>query len=84
MALWTLLVWVVIGALAGFVARNFLGGVPPFGKIGDIILGMAGAVVGGYVLALLGASGGGGIIVTLLTALLGAVLLIWLSNKIKK
>lgn len=84
MALWTLIVWLAIGAAAGLLARGFIGGTPPFGKVGDVILGIAGAVVGGYLLALVGASGGGGIVGSFVTALLGALLLIWLSNKIKK
>lgn len=84
MALWTLIVWVAIGAAAGLLARRILGGTPPFGTIGDVILGMAGSVVGGYIVALLGASGTGGILGSFVAALAGALLLIWLSNLIKK
>ncbi|MEA3411644.1 MAG: GlsB/YeaQ/YmgE family stress response membrane protein [Pseudomonadota bacterium] len=84
MALWTLVVWVVIGAAAGLLARKILGGTPPFGTTGDVILGMAGSVVGGYIVALLGASGTGGIIGSFIAALAGALLLIWLSKLIKK
>lgn len=84
MALWTLLVWVLIGAAAGIVGRKIIGGIPPFGTVGDVILGLAGGVVGGYLLAIVGASGGAGIIGSFITALLGALLLIWLSNRIKK
>lgn len=84
MALWTLILWLVIGAAAGLLGRKFIGGIPPFGTVGDVILGIAGGVVGGYILALLGATGGGGIVGTFIAALLGALLLIWLSNKLKK
>jgi len=86
MPTWSLLIWLAIGAIAGLVARNFIGGTPPFGKIGDIILGIAGGVVGGFGLALLGIGGGGtvgGLIVTCIAALAGALLLVWLSNLIK-
>ena len=86
MPIWTLLVWLAIGAIAGLIARGFIGGTPPFGKIGDMILGIAGGVVGGYVLALLGVGGGGtvgGLIITCVAALAGALLLIWLSKFIK-
>ena len=84
MPAWSLIVWLAIGALAGLAARNLIGGTPPFGKIGDIILGIAGGVVGGFLLALLGIGGTvGGLIGTMVTALIGALVLIWLSNLIK-
>jgi uncharacterized membrane protein YeaQ/YmgE (transglycosylase-associated protein family) len=59
MPAWALLVWLAIGALAGLLARRVVGAVPPVGTAGDIILGIAGGVVGGYGLALLGIGGGG-------------------------
>ena len=86
MPAWSLIVWLVIGAVAGLVARNFIGGTPPFGRIGDMILGIAGGVVGGYALALLGMGGGGtvgGLVFTCIAALGGALLLVWLSKRIK-
>jgi uncharacterized membrane protein YeaQ/YmgE (transglycosylase-associated protein family) len=86
MPAWSLLVWLAIGAVAGLIARNFVGGTPPFGKIGDMILGIAGGVVGGYGLALLGIGSSGtvgGLIFTCVAALAGALLLVWLSKRIK-
>jgi len=84
MPAWSLIVWLVIGAVAGLIVRRLLGGTPPFGKMGDIVLGIAGGVVGGFLLAVLGVGGTvGGLIGTMVTALLGAVLLIWLSNFLK-
>jgi uncharacterized membrane protein YeaQ/YmgE (transglycosylase-associated protein family) len=55
-------------------------------KVGDMILGIAGGVVGGYITALFGIGAGGtvgGGIVTCLAALAGALLLVWLSNRLK-
>ena len=84
MPAWSLIVWLVIGAVAGLVARNLIGGTPPFGKVGDMILGVAGGVVGGFLLALTGIGATvGGLIGTMIAALVGALLLIWLSNLIK-
>ncbi|MDX2456286.1 MAG: GlsB/YeaQ/YmgE family stress response membrane protein [Gammaproteobacteria bacterium] len=86
MPAWSLLVWLAIGAIAGLIARSFIGGTPPFGKIGDMILGIAGGVVGGYGMALLGIGGSGtvgGLIVTCVASLAGALLLVWLSKRIK-
>ncbi|MGF1643181.1 MAG: GlsB/YeaQ/YmgE family stress response membrane protein [Thiotrichales bacterium] len=85
MPAWSLIVWLLIGAVVGLFARRFIGGTPPFGQVGDIILGIAGGVVGGYIPAILGISGNvGGLILTLITALLGASLMLWLSNRVKR
>ncbi|MGF1546763.1 MAG: GlsB/YeaQ/YmgE family stress response membrane protein [Thiotrichales bacterium] len=85
MPAWSLIAWLVIGAAVGFLARRYIGGTPPFGKVGDIILGIAGGVVGGYIPAILGIGATViGLVVTLITALLGAALMLWLSNRIKR
>ena len=84
MPTWSLIVWLLIGGVAGLVARSFLGGTPPFGKIGDIVLGIAGAIAGGMVVATMVPGTTGGLLATIITALLGALALIWLSNKLKK
>lgn len=85
MALWTLLVWLFVGAIAGFLARKMIGGTSPFGLIGDIILGIVGGVLGGYLLALVGMGNTvGGLIGTIITATLGAFVLIWTTKFIKK
>ena len=84
MPVWSLLVWILVGAVAGFVARKLVGGTPPFGTIGDVILGMAGGVVGGFLLAVAGIQGTvGGLLGTIVTSIIGAVVLVWLSNRIK-
>ena len=54
-----------------------------YGTLGDIILGIVGAVVGGWIMQLLGFSGQGGTIYTILIAILGAVILVWIVRKIK-
>ena len=85
MALWTLIVWLVVGAIAGFVARKVMGGISPFGLIGDVILGLAGGVVGGYLMALVGLGNTtGGLIATVVTAIIGASVLIWSTRFLKK
>ena len=84
MPTWSLLVWLAVGAIAGFLTRRWIGGRPPFGRLGDLVLGAAGGVVGGFVLALTGVGATlGGLIGTVITAVIGAGLLIWLSNRIK-
>ncbi len=84
MPLWALIVWLIIGGLAGMTAGKIMDGKPPYGMVGDIVLGIAGGVVGGWVLGLFGMSGSGGIIGSFLIALLGAVIILWLVRKFKK
>ncbi len=84
MPLWTLILWLIIGGIAGIAAGKVMKSDPPYGLIGDVLLGIAGAVVGGWVLGLLGFSGGGGIIGSLIVAFIGAVILIWVARFIKK
>lgn len=83
MALWTLLVWLAVGAVAGILARNIMGGTSPFGMTGDVILGIVGGVLGGYIVALSGVGGTGGIISSIVVALGGALLILWGARKIK-
>ncbi len=84
MPVYALLVWLVIGAVAGWLAQRILGKVGPYGLLGDIVVGLVGAIIGGYLLGLLGGTGTGGILVSFLTALVGAILLVWLLGKIVK
>ncbi len=83
MPIWTLIVWLVIGGVAGFLAQKIMGGKSPYGVLGDVILGIAGALVGGYGLSLMGISGSGGLIATFIVAVVGALLILWIARKIK-
>lgn len=83
MPVWTLIVWLVLGGLAGFAAQKIMGGKSPFGLVGDIGLGILGALLGGYGLALLGIGGNGGFVASFIVAVVGALAIIWLVRKIK-
>jgi uncharacterized membrane protein YeaQ/YmgE (transglycosylase-associated protein family) len=77
-----LIIFLVIGALAGWLAGVIMKG-GGFGVIGNIIVGILGAFVGGWILPKLGiAIGGdfGGFI----TAVIGAVILLFIAKLIKK
>jgi uncharacterized membrane protein YeaQ/YmgE (transglycosylase-associated protein family) len=74
--------WIVIGLIAGWLAGKIMKG-SGYGTLGDMLLGMVGAIVGGWIMRLLGFLGGG-LIYSIVVATLGAVLLIWLSRKLKK
>ncbi len=67
--------WVVVGAIAGLVAKGTVPGPDPGRLVVTVILGMAGASLGGFVVGVLGGAGATGFNVwSLLTATLGAVL----------
>lgn len=82
MNLTALLIWLAIGAVAGWLAGTIMRG-GGFGLLGDIILGIVGAVVGGWVFGLLGIGEGSGLIGSLVTATVGAVLLLALLRLVK-
>jgi uncharacterized membrane protein YeaQ/YmgE (transglycosylase-associated protein family) len=71
------LIWfVVIGAIAGWLAGQFLKG-HGFGLLGDIVVGVIGAFVGGYLFRAVGANLGGGMIGSVIVAFIGAVVLLF-------
>lgn len=74
--------WIVIGLIAGWAAGRIMKG-SGYGVLIDIALGIAGAVVGGLLLGLLGVHGEGPI-GTIIVAIFGAVFLIWLSRRLKR
>ena len=74
--------WIVVGLIAGWAAGKIMKG-GGYGVIADILLGIVGGIVGGWVVGLLG-FGGGGLIWSILVAMLGAVILIWITRLIKR
>jgi len=77
-----LLIFLAIGALAGWLAGVITKG-GGFGLLGDIVIGILGAVVGGYVFGVLGIAVAG-LIGSIVTATLGAVILLFLIRLIKR
>jgi len=78
----SLAIFLGIGALAGFLAGQIMKG-QGFGLLSNIIIGIIGAVIGGYVFGLLGITAGG-MIGSLITAVAGAVILLFLVRLFKK
>jgi uncharacterized membrane protein YeaQ/YmgE (transglycosylase-associated protein family) len=77
-------IWIVlIGIAAGFLAGKIMKG-GGFGWIINLLLGLAGAFVGGWFLGVLGLNLGEGIIGSLIAATIGAVLLIFVVGLFKK
>jgi uncharacterized membrane protein YeaQ/YmgE (transglycosylase-associated protein family) len=76
--LWFILIGLVAGWLAGLLVKG--GG---FGVVGDIIIGILGALVGGFLFSALGVSSAG-LLGSIITATIGAILLIFLLRAIKR
>ncbi len=80
----SLLAWLVIGALAGWVASMVLGQNHQMGWLANIGLGIAGALVGGLIMRLIGGSGFSGFnIYSLLVAVGGATLVLFVVTAIQ-
>ena len=73
-----IIVWIVVGLIAGILAKWVMPGPDPGGIIVTILIGIVGAFIGGWVLGLLGFSGGTGnfSLGSILTATLGAIVLL--------
>jgi len=78
----SLIVFLIIGVVAGFLAGKIMKG-GGFGLVGDLVLGVIGAFVGGWVFGMLGFLPVG-MIGTLISATAGAVLLLFVIRLIKK
>jgi uncharacterized membrane protein YeaQ/YmgE (transglycosylase-associated protein family) len=79
MDLMNIIVWVIVGAIAGWLASILMGTNRSQGLIQDIIIGIVGAFIGGFVLNLIPGvvpAQGGLNIGSILTALVGAVILL--------
>jgi uncharacterized membrane protein YeaQ/YmgE (transglycosylase-associated protein family) len=66
--------WLVVGLIAGFLASVVMRG-GGYGVVGDIIVGIIGAFIGGWLISLLGV-GAGGLIGSIIVAFIGACILI--------
>jgi uncharacterized membrane protein YeaQ/YmgE (transglycosylase-associated protein family) len=67
--------WIIVGGIAGALAKLIMPGDDPGGFIITILLGIAGAIVGGFLGRLIGI-GGGGLIWSIIIATIGAIILL--------
>lgn len=78
-----LLLWVVFGAITGWIASMIMR--TDYGFLGDVIMGILGAVVGGFVLSLLGQGGVSGFnLYSLIVAIIGACIVIYLGRVLRR
>jgi len=78
-----IIVWLIIGAIAGWLAGQLVKG-GGFGLIGDIVVGIVGALIGGWLAGVLGISIGSGYVASMITAVIGAVILLLIVRAIKR
>lgn len=79
-----ILAWVLFGLIIGLVARWIVPGEAPGGVIADVIVGILGAVIGGWIYGLFGHAGVSGFnLPSMVCALIGAVVLLWLVRVIR-
>lgn len=74
--------WAIVGLIAGWAAGKIMKG-GGYGAVMDIVLGIIGAVVGGWLMDIVGIHAGG-FIGTIIVAIIGAVFLIWITRMLKK
>jgi uncharacterized membrane protein YeaQ/YmgE (transglycosylase-associated protein family) len=82
MALTGLIIFLVIGAVAGWSAGQIMRG-GGFGLVGNIVVGVIGALIGGWLFGLLGIAVGG-LIGSIIAAVVGAIILLALLRLIKR
>jgi len=83
MTLGAIFVWLIVGAIAGWLAGALMrtGG---FGLVGNIVIGIVGAVVGGWLFPQIGIVVGTGMIGSIVTATMGAVLLLFVARLFRR
>ena len=78
----SIIAWIVLGLIAGFIASKLVAGSGQ-GLLMDIVLGIVGAVVGGYLFTALGATGVTGFnLYSMFVAIVGAAVVLWLYHAI--
>jgi uncharacterized membrane protein YeaQ/YmgE (transglycosylase-associated protein family) len=79
----TLLIWLVIGALAGWLAGVIMKGYG-FGLVGNIVVGILGSVIGGWLFGTLFIREPTGILGAVIGATVGAVILLFLLRLVRR
>ena len=79
-----IILWIIFGALAGWIASVIMKNDFEQGTIKDIFMGIIGAIVGGFIMNLLGQSGVTGFnLYSLAVAVIGAVVIIFIGRKMR-
>lgn len=76
--------WLILGALAGWIASLIAGTNRQQGCLIDIVVGIIGAFIGGYVVRFFGVNPNANFIVSLITAVIGAVILLFIVKAVQR
>lgn len=80
-----IILWIIFGGLAGWIASVIMKTDSGQGTVKDIIMGIIGAVVGGFLMGLFGQSGVNGFnLYSFIVAIIGAIVVIYLGRMINK
>jgi uncharacterized membrane protein YeaQ/YmgE (transglycosylase-associated protein family) len=80
-----ILAWIILGGLAGWIASMIMGTNERQGCFVNIVVGIIGAFIGGFVMSFFGGTGVTGFnIPSILVAIIGAVILLWLVKALRK
>ncbi|MDQ3150156.1 MAG: GlsB/YeaQ/YmgE family stress response membrane protein [Chloroflexota bacterium] len=83
----SIIAWLVVGAIAGFIASKVVPGDEGYGVLGGLIAGIVGAMVGGFLFGLLSGNDDwltGINIGTIIAAIVGAIIVVFVWNMITK
>jgi uncharacterized membrane protein YeaQ/YmgE (transglycosylase-associated protein family) len=80
-----LILWIILGGVAGWIASMIMNRDAQMGAVANIIVGIVGAIVGGFLFNLVGLAGDTGFnLWTLLVAIIGAVALLFLVGVVQR
>ncbi len=79
-----IIIWIIFGALAGWIASMIMNKNKQMGAIANIVVGIIGAFIGGYIMDFFGAQGITGFnLQSLIVAVVGAVLLLYVIGLLR-
>ena len=81
-----IILWIIFGAIAGWISSMIMGKVAQMGALANIIVGIVGAIIGGFLMTnVFGAQGVTGFNLTsMIVAILGAVVLLFLAGMVRR
>jgi uncharacterized membrane protein YeaQ/YmgE (transglycosylase-associated protein family) len=83
MGIESIVVWLIVGAIAGWLAGLIVKGAG-FGLVGNIVIGIVGAVVAGWLLPQLGVNLGSGIVAAIIDSAIGGVVVLVILSLIRR
>jgi len=79
----SIMTWIIVGIIAGWLAKAVIPGEAPRGVLGDLLIGVVGAIAGGWIFNYFGHPGATGLnIGSIVVAFVGAVVVLWLARQV--